>query len=428
MRRDVWPAQSGIRYRGGIDPVDVDIGVRALQDGKGSFASSVTLKMFGSECVARFSEGGAIEGLTVNDWQWKIPEPVFGVVDEGRLLPRPNYFREYIRRGPDGVERKGYRQVDPAFDDLVKVLMLRLAHGKTNRTTIEALAARVPVASDEAILAYLKDAPGAPATFKRNAARLTVNSTVLAEIRNYLFAAALPDIIRRVDDSLAEFLKGVSYIKPLRATAQRYYRSQDLAVDELDPDGANIAMFLESLRKSERDSLNAWLDTYFGVRLSSISAGGHTELKLSAGPESRFSNLADLGVGYSQMLPILLQLWDSTGARRKRGNRATSACVVIEQPELHLHPAYQARLADAFVATISDARAIGISLTLISETHSPYLINRLGELIEQGTLASKDVAVVLFEPSEAPDNVAVRSVTFGEDGILKNWPFGFFEP
>ncbi len=100
------------------------------------------------------------------------------------------------------------------------------------------------------------------------------------------------------------------------------------------------------------------------------------------------TNIADMGFGISQVLPIAAQLWSSS---QSASRNSASSFIVIEQPELHLHPEYQARLGDVFAGYIknqSDKNQNNQSRTqidsrLIIETHSQHLVNRIGALIEK---------------------------------------------
>ena len=111
--------------------------------------------------------------------------------------------------------------------------------------------------------------------------------------------------------------------------------------------------------------------------------------------------------------------------------------ILMEQPELHLHPAYQAKLADAFVDFVNIGNEKeGENLDclkrnrqrLILETHSETIINRIGRRIREGKLDSKDVNVVIFEKSVQDINTTVKQTGFDDKGRLKDWPIGFFEP
>ena len=117
------------------------------------------------------------------------------------------------------------------------------------------------------------------------------------------------------------------------------------------------------------------------------------------------------------------------GAARKR--RSGPRTLAIEQPELHLHPAHQAKLADVFVDAINrpvEDTDLFSEVRLVIETHSEALINRLGELVEEGKVHPDAIQVVLFSAHEdlsSPTEVTVSS--FDENGGLTNWPYGFFK-
>ncbi|MBK7918404.1 MAG: AAA family ATPase [Chloroflexi bacterium] len=100
----------------------------------------------------------------------------------------------------------------------------------------------------------------------------------------------------------------------------------------------------------------------------------------------------------------------------------------IEQPELHLHPRLQAKVADAFVSTIQTAKDLNLDLRLIIETHSETIVNRFGHSIAQGDLSHKDISVVLFEKSDSMKQTKVRTSYYDNEGFLIDWPLGFFDP
>jgi predicted ATPase len=60
------------------------------------------------------------------------------------------------------------------------------------------------------------------------------------------------------------------------------------------------------------------------------------------------------------------------------------------------------------------------------ETHSPHLIYRFGELVEEKLLNPNDVQVLIFDEKDGYSEV--QTAYFDEDGMLKNWPVGFFQP
>jgi predicted ATPase len=170
----------------------------------------------------------------------------------------------------------------------------------------------------------------------------------------------------------------------------------------------------------------------FGYGVSVQREGGHISINLVA--KGNISNIVDTGYGVSQILPVLGQIW---WARSRpplpASRRAEVSLLAIEQPELHLHPAHQALLADALVGEVGlspeQYPPSGPRIHFLVETHSETLVNRLGELIHAGRLNHADVQIVLFEPDPSGEHTtSVRTSSFDESGALVNWPYGFFQP
>lgn len=233
----------------------------------------------------------------------------------------------------------------------------------------------------------------------------------------------------RVGDVLKEFFLSTTYLGPARARSERYYRFQELEVSEIAPDGENLPVFLASLSESEMDEFSSWVEKLFGFGVGVRRDVGHISIQLKRASLS--VNVADTGYGVSQMLPVLAQIWwASRTTSRRRLSAATSPIrpITMEQPELHLHPAHQAKLADALLKAVKSTKPSGFASPLfVVETHSEALINRLGELIEEGELLAEDVQVVVFSADQAHEGrTTVQTSDFGEDGALRNWPYGFF--
>jgi predicted ATPase len=138
------------------------------------------------------------------------------------------------------------------------------------------------------------------------------------------------------------------------------------------------------------------------------------------------ANLADMGFGFSQILPILTQIWLLSTARRLR--RDVPITVSIEQPELHLHPRLQAKLVDVILSSVRVARQSGVDLRFILETHSETMVNRVGHHVNKGNLRPSEVNVVVFAKQSADEFSDITVSDFAPSGFLENWPYGFFEP
>lgn len=242
------------------------------------------------------------------------------------------------------------------------------------------------------------------------------------------------DLIQEMDYSLNSFYSSVRYLEPLRATAQRYYRAQELSIDEIDSRGSNVPMFLDNLSSHQLDQLRKFIKKHFNISVNVKKEGGHLALTITNQENGVDTNIADLGVGYSQLLPFLVQFWDLyikarrnerlyLGSYRSRSQSSQKKFLLIEQPELHLHPAYQVKTVDMVVDLISSMKSK--SLGIIMETHSPNIIYRLSELIESEQLNNEDVQILIFDEADGQTNIT--EATFNNEGDLINWPTGFFQ-
>ena len=243
-----------------------------------------------------------------------------------------------------------------------------------------------------------------------------------------LFAGYFELIYMIIESHLRSTMQNVYYIAPLRASAERYYRVQGLAVREVDAQGRNLPMFVRNLSFDMRKKLNNWLIENFDFELKSESEGGHLSLKIRVDGSSVFENLADMGFGYSQMIPILIQLWMIGESRNALRIRGLPRIFAIEQPELHLHPRLQAKLADVFVATVQTAKKMRIDVRLIIETHSETMINRFGSRIADGDLDHNSINVIVFEKNNNSQSTSIMRSGYDKEGYLKKWPYGFFRP
>lgn len=235
----------------------------------------------------------------------------------------------------------------------------------------------------------------------------------------------------QIEEYVEKYFRQVHYIAPLRATAERYYRLRNSAIDEIDYQGKNLAIFLNSLDHSRMISFQAWTQENFGFKAVVQKNVGHLSVAISRDGLDGVTNLSDTGFGYSQILPIITQLWElssRTHISRSQSNEEIPLVIAIEQPELHLHPAMQGRLAKAFIACIKLAKENGYQLQLLLETHSKTLVDYFGRAIARRAVKTSDIAVVLFEREATTGYTEVTKTSYNSTGALNKWPIGFFEP
>ena len=242
------------------------------------------------------------------------------------------------------------------------------------------------------------------------------------------------NMINVLDSEMTSFYSRCGYVAPFRAEASRYYRSQGLQVNDIDPYGRNLQEFISSLTKSQLDDYNYFLENILKIKVFVKASAGHYSIILS--DSNHQVNMTDVGFGYSQILPILTKLWYAHSKKRLSRLRYSSYLMqsdvtLIEQPELHLHPAMQALVADALVDFLEFSDSYDRNImrdVLIVETHSQTIINRLGRRIREGKLSPDDVNILLFSKGDLNADTMIRVSTFNEKGQLINWPYGFFDP
>jgi len=133
---------------------------------------------------------------------------------------------------------------------------------------------------------------------------------------------------------------------------------------------------------------------------------------------SRGKNLSleNIGVGVSQVLPVLLSCMTSQKADEQE-------ILLLEQPELHLHPSAQAKLADFFIAV-----ALSKKKSLFIETHSEHILNRLR--LRQIQLKNQtDFIKIFFTNKHSDGKTKIEEFTINEDGSydFEAYPEGFFD-
>jgi len=119
--------------------------------------------------------------------------------------------------------------------------------------------------------------------------------------------------------------------------------------------------------------------------------------------------ITDVGFGVSQVLPVITLLYYVP----------EGSTVILEQPEIHLHPSVQMGLADVIINAV---KTRGIQVIL--ESHSEHLLRRLQRRIAEKTLSPQECALYFCEFKEGASHL--KTLDLDEYGNIKNWPKDFF--
>jgi predicted ATPase len=241
----------------------------------------------------------------------------------------------------------------------------------------------------------------------------------------------------RLSPTFPEFLAApFQYLHADRITpAVTYPRSRQIAINRgfLGVRGEHTVNYLRHygewevpdgpLRHPEEPSLQlrdqtvAWMQELCpGVNLQASAIEGTDSVRLSYGfggtagiNSTRRRRPTNVGFGLTYALPIVVACLTATPA----------SLILLENPEAHLHPKGQSRMA----ALISAAAATGAQLVV--ETHSDHVLNGVRIAVKQRALQPDDAVIHFFRGNGSGAEVITPRVD--EDGMLAQWPEGFFD-
>ena len=222
---------------------------------------------------------------------------------------------------------------------------------------------------------------------------------------------------------IQEMFSRILYLGPLRAAPERFYIAggetpQDVglagerAIEVLWMQRQLIRPSVESEAKELVAKVEEWVKKFgFSLETKFSQASPTVYEVLFVDPHTNIPvNIADVGFGASQVLPVIVE-----------GFYSPPGCTfLVEQPEIHLHPKAQATLGDLLVDLSKHDRQV------IVETHSENILLRVQRRIADETIAPSDVAIYYFDPTEK--GTQIREVKLTEYGqyVWETMPEGFF--
>lgn len=379
--------------------------------------SRIKIQIYGEVVEMDITHGWALSIKFKDKSYRELSKNMLVYVVEG-LFPTPYYFTK------DGDKYKAADR-DVLKKDLIRILR-QYSHANTTDAALYKVFSYPRMGSVAQTFDWLKvRARQVPSLFKRFD---QITTAERERIWLNLFFSSLGSLMTSLQSSVAVDVSNGGYLAPIRAAAERYYRHREVAVGRIDPDGGNLAMYLNSLYPYELQQINDDLYKFFGHRVKVHRSEGHISLRITSSDEYE-DNLADVGFGFSQLIPVIAQIHAASrslgSSKVQQPDGASAPIIAIEQPELHLHPAFQAQLGSYFVNAAQAGRGARKFRFLI-ETHSEPLVNEVARLVALGQIRPEDVNIYLFERDGATNTTKVERVHVREDGTLLNWPFGFF--
>ena len=405
-------------------PVKVNIGV--VDEGKSAATYVCRINIYQDVVTIKYDKNSNLLSYDVNGSEYVIEDNKYIILGISRLIPNIYVNRRAL---------KGYSRVivnsmaaNGAFVDFLADSVRNIVHGNTYEYTVyRDIIPQLIMLPPNEFLTYLKKIKAGKYWY-RKVRDMNISDHDFISLRNAFIADYISELLPNMDSMISDMARYVSYMGPLRATAERYYRIQDLSVEEVDFQGKNLPLILKGMTDKEKSDFTEWTMEHFGFELATKLSGGHLSMRIRDKDSEEWDNVADMGFGLSQILPIIVQTWLLTKKRRLRFQRNILRILAIEQPELHLHPEMQAKLAEMIAKAVIIARERGIELKVLLETHSKIMLNKVGHLVYMGVLKKEDVNIVLFENEHKGKGAKVWEVGFNGSGELEQWPYGFMEP
>jgi predicted ATPase len=234
------------------------------------------------------------------------------------------------------------------------------------------------------------------------------------------------DFLQGFELSFERTMADIHYLGPLREDPQRQYtwsggqpsgvgRRGELVVDALlaaRERGLKVRNGPRSLVMLER-YVATWLqklDLVHAFKVDEVRAGTSIyQILVQQSPKAAWVPLTDVGFGVSQVLPVLVLCFSAP----------EGSTLILEQPEIHLHPKVQAGLADVFIDAIRTNK-----IQIIVESHSEHFLQRLMRRVAEETVDPRDTAMYFCDNPNGGSQI--RRLEVDIFGNIRNWPQGFF--
>ena len=219
----------------------------------------------------------------------------------------------------------------------------------------------------------------------------------------------------------------VYYLGPLREFPQRHYTWRGSEPADMGRRGERVVDALLAARQRGSYISPGWkrrhqtieqrvaywlkeLGLIHGFTVEPIAESSNVyQVKVQKTPSSAQVLITDVGFGVSQILPVLALCYYVP----------EGSIILLEQPEIHLHPSVQSGLADVLIDAMKNRK-----LQIIVESHSEYLLRRLQRRIADETITPRQTALYFCEAGDQGSEL--RQLDVDLFGSIRNWPKDFF--
>lgn len=239
------------------------------------------------------------------------------------------------------------------------------------------------------------------------------------------------DFVQELNLQHEKLFRSICYLGPLRTKTERLYSWTGMEPESVGYAGENTVAAILAARNRKislgyRKTAKPF-EQIIAMKLKEMSL--IEEFKVSPISEQRqeyevkirtkgskdWVDLPDVGFGISQVLPVLVQCFYAPA----------NSIIIMEQPEIHLHPNAQSALADVMINVInSRENGKDRNIQLIIETHSEHFLRRLQRRIAEDIVSQEKVSAYFANVSRTPATLEPLQIDIF--GSIQNWPENFF--
>lgn len=228
-----------------------------------------------------------------------------------------------------------------------------------------------------------------------------------------------------------KLFNSIFYLGPLRTKAERLYTWGGITPESVGFAGENTVAAILAAR-DRKISLGyrkqtKLLEEIIALKLKEMSLiedfrvnpiseqRQEYEVKVRTKGSKDWVDLPDVGFGISQVLPVLVQCFYAPAG----------SIILMEQPEIHLHPSAQSALADVMIDVInSRENGSDREIQLVIETHSEHFLRRLQRRIAEDAVPQEKVSAYFANIAKTPATLEPLQIDIF--GNIQNWPENFF--
>lgn len=239
------------------------------------------------------------------------------------------------------------------------------------------------------------------------------------------------DFVQELNLQHEKLFRSVFYLGPMRGKARRLYPWAGIEPESVGYEGENtITAILAAKNRKIGLGYKKPTKNFEAVIAEKLKQLGlidefkvkqiadnrqEYDVKVRSRGSKDFVDLPDVGFGVSQVLPVLVQCFYAPA----------NSIIIMEQPEIHLHPSAQAALADVLIDVInSKENGEDRNIQLIIETHSEHFLRRLQCRIAEDLVSKEKVSAYFANTLEYPTKLERLEIDLF--GNIRNWPDNFF--